>query len=184
MKQGAAWAVLACALLATASALADRSSGIDVVVEVTADAGVGAGELRGELARLLAGEIEARHCVGRVLGPAEGAEAPTAHVFHLHLTRVEQETTYDASLAQSVNPYAPPGSEADHTANIEIDGHSEWLPHGRSDAAKADRWHHATSWRPRIPGEDAAAAAREEALLELARRISKKVCKRAGKAGS
>lgn len=168
---------LACAAAVPASArkgpLPHRA-----VIEVTASSKVGEAALREDTAAAVVAALRARGCL-----EAAGPETTGADLrLQVHFEELRSETTFGASLAETVSPEASPEVREARTARVratftvallELPGEREL---GRRRMTVDVRR------SPRGLGEDAEEAARQEAVEQIGDRVAASACKTAAKA--
>lgn len=149
-------------------------------VEVTASSRVGEAALREDTAATVTAALRARGCLP-LAGPQSGD--PDLRVA-VHFEELRSETEFGASLAETVSPEASPEVREARTARVratftvtlvELPGEREL---GRRRMTVDVRR------SPRGLGEDAEAAAREEALEQIGERVATSACKIATKASA
>ncbi len=145
-----------------------------VVVDEVAAGGSG-GRVASQLARGLREAFESRPCGVALAGPSEKL-AEAQFELRVVLEKVEQAVRYTSSpAAPARNP--DPDASSDYEARCEIEGRLEWRRLADGATVGRDRWRIARAGRPRLPGEDASAVVRAEAVAELAREIRRRTCR-------
>jgi hypothetical protein len=148
-------------------------------IEVTAAPRVGETTLREDVAAEVAADLRERGCLAGV-EPA-GSTGGDLRV-RVHLEELTSETTWGTSLAQSVSPNAPPDARESRTARVRaiLLVTLETRPDGGRVAER--RLTVDVKRTPRMLGEDAETAARDEALEQIGDRVGGVVCRSAARA--
>ena len=150
----------------------------DVAVRVGFEGeAAGSASLRDDVAQALLAELRARGCF-RSCRAAPYGETPRADLLlDVILKDLVEEVRYDQSLAEQARPQDPEQSLLGYSAmlSLEVEVSLAALPGGA--LVRDARLHVRAERRPRMPGDDARAAARADLLLDLARRARAEACR-------
>ncbi len=109
---------------------------------------------------------------------APAKETPDADVLlDLLISGIQEEVRYEQSLAERAQPLDGDAVAMGYSVmlSFQVDLKLAALPGGT--VARSDRFHVAAERRPRTPADDAREGAKTEAMIDLARKTRKAVCK-------
>lgn len=170
------WLVLAS--IATAAGPPAAEFDLEVTFEFGSPGG-GVG-FREELELQLLSELRRAGCFRRVdIAASRKPQEITADRLLLRITvdRAFEETTFDVSTAQRVDPYAAPGLDLAHTSRFEGQIHAALEHPASARVLRVKRVRGSAAHRPRTEADDSRDAARREAIIEMIRNVRVFICK-------
>lgn len=139
--------------------------------------GAGSESLRQDAEHRIAAALVGRGCFAGVLD----AGSPEADVrLEVLLEGYREEKSFDDSLAAYTQEQREPGQDMRVQASFEIFVRWRLWPRSASSPFREKRFRVLREVRPRFPGDDPTAFAREEAMDAIATETARQVCKAAG----
>ena len=137
----------------------------------------GSESLRKDVEERIASALTGEACFARLVGPGSPGSDVRLEVL---LEGFHEEKSFDDSLAAYTQSQREPGQDMRVVATFEI--FVRWRLWTRSSETpfREKRFRILRELRPRFPGDDAAAYARDEALEAVGRETARAVCKAAG----
>ncbi len=147
-----------------------------MTIEITADDGDISRGFLDDLEAEMLGEFRRLGCLESVQAASSAEAADADLVLRIRLTHWLDELRYEQSLADASGGQRDAEIAMRREAVLAMDVSLDVRLRGDSTPLKDDAFHVRTTWRPRLPGEDARDGARVHTIRDLARKTRKAVC--------